>query len=97
MFPQARLTDLHTCPIHGPTPILGVGAPTVLVGNLPAARVTDFAACPAPPAPVPIPNAIVKGSTSVIIMNMPAARQLDMCTHPGSMITVGFPTVLTGG
>ena len=97
MPPQARLTDLHMCPIHGPTPIVGVGAPTVLVGKLPAARNTDFATCiqPAIP-PVPIPDPIVKGSATVYMQKLMAARISDPHTH-GGMVQVGMPTVMTGG
>ena len=41
-FPAARLTDLHVCPMvtvlvpHIGGPIVGPGAPTVLIGMLPA-------------------------------------------------------------
>lgn len=96
MPPQARLTDMHACPLHVGGPIIGIGAPTVIVVGLPAARVTDFGGCP-PPAPLPIPNPIVKGSMNVIILGLPAARIGDLCTHPGSAVTLGAPTVITGG
>lgn len=96
MLPQARLTDLHACPLHGPTPIAAIGAPTVLVCGLPAARVTDFGACPAPPAPLPVPDPIVKGSMTVIIAMLPAARVSDQHLH-GGVVSMGAPTVLTGG
>ncbi|NEK70265.1 MAG: type VI secretion protein, partial [Xanthomonas perforans] len=44
MQPAARLTDLHVCPMvtgvvpHVGGPIVSPGAPTVLIGGLPAAR-----------------------------------------------------------
>lgn len=47
MFPAARVTDMHVCPMFtGPVPhvggpILPPGAPTVLIMNLPAARLTS--------------------------------------------------------
>lgn len=87
---------MHACPLHGPTPILGVGAPNVLVCSMPAARLTDFGACPAPPSPVPIPDPIVKGSATVIIALLPAARISDQHLH-GGVVVAGAPTVLTGG
>ncbi len=93
-FPQARLTDIHTCPLTqgAPTPITGPGAPTVLVAGLPAARMTDLVPGVIPPAPHPI----AKGSMTVLIMNLPAARLTDLCSGGGA-ITLGAPTVLTGG
>ena len=47
MAPAARITDMHVCPMmNGPVPhvggpILPPGAVTVLIGNLPAARMGD--------------------------------------------------------
>lgn len=95
-FPAARITDMHVCPMvtgvvpHVGGPILPPGAPTVLIGNLPAARMGDMATCVGPP------DTIVKGSATVLIGGKPAARMLDNCAH-GGMITLGFPTVLIGG
>ena len=99
MFPQARVTDMHVCPMVTPgvPPIPHVGGPilppcavTVLVGGLPAARVTDKAVCVGPP------DVIVKGSTTVLINFLPAARVLDMTVH-GGVIVMGDFTVLVGG
>jgi uncharacterized Zn-binding protein involved in type VI secretion len=42
MLPQARITDLATC--VGPPDVIVLGAFTVLVGGLPAARMTDMTA-----------------------------------------------------
>ena len=95
-FPQSRVTDMHVCPMvtgivpHVGGPILPPCAVTVIVGGLPAARVTDMATCVGPP------DIIVKGSATVLIMKLPAARILDMTAH-GGVIVMGFPTVLTGG
>ncbi|MBP2161050.1 MULTISPECIES: PAAR domain-containing protein [Asticcacaulis] len=95
MPPAARLTDMHTCPMfNGPVPhvggpIAGPGAPTVLTGNLPQARVSDMLVCVGPP------DVIVKGSMTVLVMGMPAARMGDMTAHGGSII-LGFPTVMIG-
>ncbi len=97
MFPAARLTDMHVCPMFtGPVPhvggpIVGPGAPTVLITNLPAARVTDMCVCVGPP------DVIVMGSTTVLIMNLPAARLTSQCAHGGVVVGPGAPTVLIGG
>jgi len=99
MPPAARLTDMHQCPMitpglppipHVGGPIVGPGAPTVLIGGLPAARVGDLAVCVGPP------DSIIKGSTTVLIMGMPAARLGDSTAH-GGVIMMGFPTVEIGG
>lgn len=96
MPPAARITDMHTCPMvtvlvpHVGGPILPPGCPTVLIGGLPAARVSDMATCVGPP------DVIVKGSMTVMIGNMPAARLGDNTAH-GGVIAVGFPTVMIGG
>ena len=97
MFPAARITDMHLCPMSsGPVPhvggpILPPGAPTVLIMALPAARGTDLCACVGPP------DVIVRGSATVMIMNLPAARVLDNCAHSGMIVGPGAPTVLIGG
>ena len=93
--PAARLTDLHVCPMvtgvvpHVGGPVAGPGAPTVLVGALPAARVTDMVACMGPP------DLIAKGSATVLISGLPAARMGDLTAHGGSLV-IGLPTVLIG-
>ena len=75
---------------HVGGPIAGPGAPTVLVGGLPAARVGDMAVCVGPP------DTIVKGSATVLIGGLPAARIGDTTAHGGAVV-LGFPTVLIGG
>lgn len=99
MPPAARLTDMHQCPMvtpgippipHVGGPIVGPGAPTVLIGGLPAAKVGDLAVCVGPP------DSIIKGSATVMVMGMPAARLGDNTAHGGA-IMMGFPTVLIGG
>jgi uncharacterized Zn-binding protein involved in type VI secretion len=62
----------------------------VLIGMMPAARVTDMAVCVGPP------DIIVKGSVTVLIGGLPAARLGDMTAHGGSIV-MGCPTVLIGG
>lgn len=94
-MPAARVTDMHTCPMvtgvvpHVGGPIIPPCAPTVLIGGLPAARVTDKCICAGPL------DMIVKGSASVLIMGQPAARIGDMTTHGGVIIT-GQMNVLIG-
>ena len=84
---------MHTCPLfNGPSPhvggpILPPGAPTVLIGGMPAARVGDMATCAGPP------DVIAVGSTKVMIGGMPAARMGDQTAH-GGVIVLGAPTVI---
>ena len=94
-MPQARVTDMHVCPMvtglvpHVGGPILPPCMVTTLVGMLPAARVTDMAVCVGPP------DVIALGSFTVLIGNLPAARIGDMTAHGGTIV-VGMFTVLTG-
>jgi uncharacterized Zn-binding protein involved in type VI secretion len=74
---------------HVGGPILPPGAVTVLIGKLPAARVTDMAVCAGPP------DVIILGSLTVFTMKLPQARIGDMTAH-GGKIVLGFPTVLVG-
>jgi len=62
----------------------------VLIGFLPAARVTDMCVCVGPP------DVIAKGSMTVLIGFLPAARIGDMTVH-GGVIVKGEPTVIVGG
>jgi uncharacterized Zn-binding protein involved in type VI secretion len=94
-MPASRITDMHVCPMvtgivpHVGGPILPPGAVTVLIGGLPAARVTDMATCVGPP------DVIVLGSFTVFTMKIPQARLGDTTAH-GGKIVLGFPTVLVG-
>jgi uncharacterized Zn-binding protein involved in type VI secretion len=97
MPPAARITDMHTCPMVTPgvppIPHVGgpviVGCPTVLIGFMPAARVSDTCICVGPP------DTIAKGSMTVFIGGMPAARMGDLTMH-GGVIVMGCPTVMIG-
>jgi uncharacterized Zn-binding protein involved in type VI secretion len=75
---------------HVGGPIIAPGAPQVLIGFLPAARITDMAMCVGPP------DVIVKGSTTVMIGGLPAARLGDITAH-GGVIVLGCMTVMIGG
>jgi uncharacterized Zn-binding protein involved in type VI secretion len=99
MPPAARLTDMHVCPMMTPAvvpiphvggPIVGPGAPTVLIGGMPAACVGDMAVCVGPP------DVIAMGSTTVLIGGKPAARMGDLTAHGGTIV-LGCPTVIIGG
>ena len=95
MPPAARVGDMHTCPMvtglvpHVGGPIMPVCCPTVLIGFLPAARVSDLCFCVGPP------DVIVQGSPTVLIGGMPAARIGDLTAH-GGVIVMGCPTVMIG-
>lgn len=97
--PAARLTDMHVCPMvtpglppipHVGGPVTGPGAPTVLIGKMPAAVVGDMCVCTGPP------DTIVKGSATVMIGGKPAARMGDTTAHGGNIV-IGDVTVLIGG
>ena len=97
--PAARVGDMHTCPMvtlvgstpvpHVGGPILPPGAPTVMIGGRPAARVGDTCTCNGPP------DVIVGGSATVRIGGKPAARVGDGTAH-GGVIVAGFNTVVIG-
>ncbi len=94
-MPASRITDMHVCPmVTGVVPHVGgpiiLGAPTVMTGSLPQARVTDQAVCVGPP------DVIVKGSATVLVTSLPAARLGDLTAHGGTIV-LGLPTVLIGG
>jgi uncharacterized Zn-binding protein involved in type VI secretion len=72
----ARITDPPCCP-------------TVVIGGLYAARVSDKATCAGPPA------TIAMGSTTVVIGGEYAARVDDPTAHGGS-IESGCTTVVIG-
>jgi uncharacterized Zn-binding protein involved in type VI secretion len=84
---------MHTCPLsdgpkpHVGGPVLPPGAPNVLIGGMPAARVGDMCTCVGPP------DSIVMGSTRVMIGGRPAARMGDQTAH-GGLITLGYPRVM---
>lgn len=96
MPPAARAGDMHVCPMvtgtvpHVGGPALPPGAPTVLIGGMPALRVGDMLTCSGPP------DAVIKGSGTVLIGGLPAARLGDGTAHGGSLVA-GCPTVMIGG
>ena len=107
-------------PIHpaGPVPtavphpalpwVIVKGMPTVLSGNLPAARATDISGPCMLPSCLPAgPGMIAKGSSTVLIGNLPAARTNDLTSHTscvapipapvGKVMPPGCTTVMIGG
>ena len=96
MPPAARVTDMHVCPLvtgvvpHVGGPALPPGQSTVLIGGLPALRVSDMLTCTGPP------DVVVMGSGTVLIGGLPAARLGDATAHGGTLV-VGCATVMIGG
>jgi len=80
-------------PIPPGAPIVMPCMLNVLIGSMPAARMTDLCVC-IPPPPLG-GDAIITGAFNVLIGNLPAARMTDL-TAKGGTITTGFPTVLIG-
>lgn len=89
MFPAARVTDqiVSAATQGAPVPIIPPGAPTVLIGGLPAAALGD--GCGA--------DTIIKGSATVMIGGKPAARVTDQTAGGGIVMPPGATTVLIGG
>ena len=84
---------------HGGT--IAAGENTVLIGNMPAARVGDDHTCPlSEPGPKPHKGGPISppGCTTVLIGNQPAARVGDeaVCVGPIDKIAKGEPTVMIG-
>lgn len=89
MLPAARVSDMivSTLTQSIPAPIIPPGAPTVLIGGLPAACMG--ASCGA--------DSIVKGSATVLIGGAPAARIGDPTAGGGAVMPPGAVTVMIGG
>lgn len=121
MADQVQQTAPHChAPMHPPAPVptpvphpglplaIMKGCPTVLIGNMPAARATDTTMPCMLPGCVPGgPAMIAKGSSTVLIGSLPAARVGDSSMHTscvapipsptGSILPPGCPTVMIGG
>ena len=96
MPPAARMGDTTS---HGTPLAPGPGCPTVLIGGMPAWRVTDFHTCPLVTGVVPHVGGVVAiGSATVFIGGLPAARMGDMITESGppNTIALGEMTVMIG-
>lgn len=84
------------------------GQPNVMIGNMPAARITDMSQPCMLAGCIPAgPGMISKGSATVFIGGLPAARVGDMTLHSscvapipspvGKILPPGCPTVMIGG
>jgi uncharacterized Zn-binding protein involved in type VI secretion len=92
--PAARLGDLT---VHGGA--IAVGFPQVLIGNQPAARITDMHACPQVTALVPhVGGPLILGSFTVLTGFMPQSRVGDalVCVGPPDAVAMGCETVMVG-
>lgn len=93
----ARVGDTTS---HGKPLSPGPGSANVLIGGMPAWRVTsDLHTCPLANGTVPHVGGMVQmGSTTVLINNFAAARQGDMISEngPPNTIATGCTTVLIG-
>ena len=95
MPPAARISDMHVCPMFsGPVPhvggpILPPGCMTVLIGGLPAARVSDMCVCAGPP------DVVMMGSVKVLIGGLPAARMGDVTAHGGTIVLGCFTVMIS--
>jgi uncharacterized Zn-binding protein involved in type VI secretion len=79
--------------------VITTGFPTVLIGGLPAARITDMHACPMVTGLVPhVGGPIITGAWNVLTGSMPQARVTDklICVGPTDVIVKGEVTVLVG-
>lgn len=95
-MPASRVGDMHVCPMVNPGPVPHVGgpvsvpgAPTVIIGGMPAATLGSMCVCVGPP------DSVAMGSTTVLLSKKPAARLGDTTAHGGKLV-VGCPTVLIG-
>ena len=93
-----RVTDFHQCPMQTPGvppiphvggPVIGPGAPTVLIGGMPASVMGDSCTCVGPP------DTITAGSSTVLINGKPAVRMGDQTAHGGSLVS-GCTNVIIG-
>jgi uncharacterized Zn-binding protein involved in type VI secretion len=95
--PAARVGDStsHGTPLLGP----GSGAPTVLIGGMPAWRAGDAHTCPLVDGVKPhFGGAVAIGSKTVLIVGLPAARVGDSVAEAGppNSIVTGAINVLMG-
>lgn len=94
MPPAARISDQTA---HGG--IVTAGCPTVLICNLPAARIGDLHTCPMVTGVVPhVGGPFITGSFTVLVGGMPQAKVGDtlVCTGPPDTLIMGAPTVQVG-
>ena len=89
-LPAANIVAFHVCPAHGGGIVLPPGVPQVLVGGLPAARLTSQCMCVGPT------DVVSEGAATVLVDGLPAAHIVHKTIHGGTLVT-GVPSVLIGG
>src|SRR5580704_8822754 len=92
--PAARIGDPTA---HGG--VVGIGCPTVIIGNMPASRIGDMHACPMVTVVVPhVGGPFVLGSFTVLTGFSPQSRVGDalICVGPPDVLAMGCPTVMVG-
>jgi uncharacterized Zn-binding protein involved in type VI secretion len=92
--PAARLGDPT---VHGG--VIVSGFQQVVIGDQPAARVTDLHICPLSTGSVPhVGGPMIVGALSVMVGNQPQSREGDAltCTGPPDAVATGCPTVMVG-
>lgn len=92
--PAARILDMHVCPmVTGVVPHVGgpivLGEFTVLIGKMPAARLTDMAVCVGPP------DMCIGLGVTTLIGKMPSARLGDPTAHGGTIILGEFTVLIS--
>lgn len=93
-LPAARIGDVTA---HGG--VITSGCPTVLIGNQPAARISDMHNCPLVTVLVPhIGGPLILGAFTVLVGGVPQSRISDtlICVGPPDAVVMGEPTVLVG-
>ena len=94
MPPAARVSDMHVCPMvtgvvpHVGGPILPPGAPTVLIGGLPAAVVGGMCTCTGPPAHTAMSPTRAAGRQPISTVGQPGGR-IGPPTCGMSPVTIG--------
>jgi uncharacterized Zn-binding protein involved in type VI secretion len=94
MPPAARVTDMT----GHPGVITGPGAPTVLIGGLPASVIGDLHTCSFPPPAVHPPTPMAgPGIPTVLIGGRPALVLGNMSGCGAPILPPCCPTVMIGG
>lgn len=76
-----------------PLPLMPPGAPTVMIGGKPAAKLTTMTKiCTLPPCVPAGPGLVILGSFTVLLSNLPAARAGDMTLHASCVAPIPSPT-----
>ncbi|PKQ62884.1 hypothetical protein BZG02_11870 [Labilibaculum filiforme] len=85
--PIATIGSMHVCPMvsglvpHVGGPIVGPGAPNVLINGKPAALMGDMCVCVGPP------DVVAQGNPAVLINGVPVVCQGDLTAHGGVVMS----------